>query len=205
VEKTVEKRLSDMDEKLKPFRDIFKGKRLAVLRGWSHWGTPYLVLSQIFNLGFKLVYLDLDYDHIYDWNISKGIIGDHLNAVRKVFDSYGVETEISVEATIKEEINALKFFKPDMTITSFERKWIPHSMGIPAYVPYTFSFYQGIAGAVLAAKELYQEYSRGTDKRPPPIYVRGKNLHSYDQQRYPVPSELMPSIRLWEDIRYVGQ
>ena len=204
IERVVEERLRAMEERLKPYKDIFKGKRLAVLRGWSHWGTPYLVLSQIFNLGFKLVYLDLEYDHVYDWNIDKNVIKDHLDATRSVFDSYGVDADIRIEASIEEDMEALKQYRPDIVITSFERKWIPHYLGIPAYVPYTFSFYQGITGALLAAKEIYAEYSREGVKRPPPIYAKS-DLYAYDQKRFPLPCDLMPAVRLWEDVRYVRQ
>jgi len=98
----------------------------------------------------------------------------------------------------------LKQYRPDIVITSFERKWIPHSLGIPAYVPYTFSFYQGITGALLAAKEIYAEYSRKGLKRPPPIYAKS-DLYAYDQKRFPLPCDLMPAVRLWEDVRYVRQ
>lgn len=205
VKKVVEKRLSWMEKELKPYREVFEGKRLAVIRGWSHWGTPYLVLSQIFNLGFKLVYLDLDYDHIYDWNIDRGIIEQHLSAIRKVFSDYKAEAEIKVEATIEEEIDALKRYKPDMVITSFDRKWIPHSLGIPCYVPYTFSFYRGITGAVLAAKEIYQEYTRGAGRRVLPIYVKENKLLGYDRRRYPIPRNLMPAVKLWEEVRFVEE
>ena len=203
MKKAVEKKLAHMDEKIKPLKEIFKGKRLAVVRGWSHWGTPFLILSQIFNLGFDLVYLDQEYDHIYDWNIDKNIIKEHINAVKHVFASYGVTADIRVEATIEEDVEALKYYKPDLVISSFERKWIPHSMGIPAYVPYTFSFYRGITGAVLAAEEIYAEYSRGITKRPPPIYSQDSASLRYDQKRYPVPCDLMPSAGLWEEVRYV--
>jgi hypothetical protein len=204
VEKAVTKKLAAMNEQLKPFREIFKGKRLAVLRGWTHtWGTPYLVLSQILNLGFNLVYLELEYDHIYDWNINKDTIEGHLNAVRGIYESYGVKAEMRVEATIEEEIEALKYYKPDMVITGFERKWIPHSMGIPAYVPYIYSFYQGITGALLAAEGLYHESSREITRRIPPIYTHNNTPDYYDQRRYPVPCSLLPAVKLWEEVRYV--
>ena len=205
VAQVVDKKIARMDEQLKPYKAIFKGKRLAVVRGWSHWGTPYLVLSQIFNLGFNLVYLDLEYDHIYDWNIDKKVIADHIDAVKGVFASYGVSADIRVEANVEEEIEALKHYQPDLVITGFDRKWIPHHLGIPTYVPYTFSFYRGITGALMAAEEIRQEFCRKIPTRPRPIYATAQAMHRYDQRRYPIPCDLMPPIKAWEDIRHVKQ
>jgi nitrogenase molybdenum-iron protein alpha/beta subunit len=201
VERIVEKRLGQMEARLKPFRDVFEGKKLAVIKGWSHWGTPYLVLSQIFNLGFDFVYLDLPYDHIYDWNIDRRIIDNHLAALKGVFADYGVKPEIRIEASLDENLEALESLRPDLVITSYDLKWLPHSLGIPAYVPYTFSFYQGIIGAIMAAEEMYKEYSRSIERRPAPIYARGGGHCRYDLQRYPTPCSMMAGMKVWEDVR----
>ena len=56
-------------KELEPYRQVFEGKKLAVLRGLPQREMPYempcLIVSLLVNLGFRLVYMDLDYGHLY--------------------------------------------------------------------------------------------------------------------------------------------
>lgn len=201
----VARKLAWLHKELEPYRQVFEGKKLAVLRGLPRREMPYemphLIVSLLVNLGFRLVYMDLDYDYLYNWSLDRQIINEHLAAIRSAFAGYEADLELQVEATLEEEVAALKRHRPHLVITSFDRKWIPPSLDIPAYVPNVFSVYKGISGTLKAVREIYREFARPSFYRVPPIYAREDELLKYDQQRYPVLCQLMPAINAWEAIK----
>jgi len=198
-------KLAWLRKELEPYRKVFEGKKLAVLRGLPRrempYEMPYLIVSLLVNLGFRLVYMDLDYAHLYR-GLDRQSIDEHLAAIRGAFAGYEADLELQVEATLEEEVAALKRHRPHLVITSFDRKWIPPSLGIPAYVPNVFSVYKGVGGTLKAVREIYREFARPSFYRVPPIYAREHELLKYDQQRYPVLCQLMPAINSWEVNNY---
>jgi len=118
----------------------------------------------------------------------------------EIFHEMGVDSDVLLETPIEKEEEVIKEYKPDIVFTTRERKWVPHSLGIPAYSREMFRMLGQFENGLETARELCAELNRKNLAVKRPFIFRALE---YDPIRYPYTKKSSASICAGEEMQYV--
>ncbi|KAF5410067.1 MAG: nitrogenase component 1 [Euryarchaeota archaeon] len=200
TEAVIDRRLAKLEKNLEPYREKLDGKHMVMLRGSGMFGGAHEIISLVLDLGMVVDAISLDYSFLYDKNLSQDVLDQHRAVTVEIFHKMGVDSDVLLETSMEKEESVLKEFKPDIVVTTPERKWVPHSLGIPAYSREVHRFLGQFENVLGTAEELCTELNRKNlaVKRP---YIF--QALEYDPVRYPYTKKSSASIRAGEAMQFV--
>lgn len=200
AEEIMDRRLAKLNKDLEPYREKLDGKHMVMLRGGGMFWGAHETVSLILDLGMEIDAISIDYSYLYDRNLSKEILEQHRKVTFEIFRKMGVDSDVLLETPIEKEEEVIKEFKPDIVFTTRDRKWIPHSFGIPAYSREMFRMLGRFENVIETAKELCTELNRKNLSAKRPFIF---NALEYDPVRYPYTKKSSASIRAGEAMQFV--
>lgn len=200
TEAVIDRRLAKLEKDLEPYREKLDGKHMVMLRGSGMFGGAHEIISLVLDLGMVVDAISLDYSFLYDKNLSQDVLDQHRAVTVEIFHKMGVDSDVLLETSIEMEESVLKEFKPDIVVTTPERKWMPHSLGIPAYSREVHRFLGQFENVLGTAKELCTELNRKNLAAKRPYIFQALE---YDPVRYPHTKKSSASIRAGEAMQFV--
>jgi len=198
TEAVIDRRLAKLDEALEPYRRILNGKHVVMVRGGGMFWGVHGTISLMLDLGLKIDAISMDYNYLYDRNISKEVLDQHRSMTYEIFHKMGIDSDILLETPFEKEEEVIKEFRPDIVFTTRERRWVAHSLGIPAYSREMFRMAGQLENVLETARELSAELNRKNlaEKRPFIFHEL-----EYDSIRYPYTKTSSASILAGEEMR----
>ncbi len=200
AEAVMDRRLAKLNEDLEPYRKILNGKRVVMVRGGGMFWGVHETISLMLDLGLEIDAISMDYNYLYDRNLSKEVLDQHRKMTVEIFHEMGVDSDVLLETPIEKEEEVIKEYKPDIVFTTRERKWVPHSLGIPAYSREMFRMLGQFENVLETARELCAELNRKNLAAKRPFIFQALE---YDPIRYPYTKKSSASIFAGEEMQYV--